>query len=93
MAQQVSVFCTKAKVQAPTVEYKQAEASQEPSCTCILTLHAYFDADNDGFPEMTFQETARTKKASRAAAMAKAHEFLASNTAFKKLMFAAQVRG
>lgn len=92
MAQHVSVFCSKAKVQLPTVEFQQGESSQEPSCTCKVTLHAYFDAENDGFPEMTFQETARTKKASKGAAMAQVHEFLSGTTAFKKLMFAAQVR-
>lgn len=90
-AQQVSIFCSKAKLQMPTVKYEQAEGSQEPSCTCKVTLHAYFDADKAGFPEMTFQESARNKKASKAAAMTKAHEFLASTAAYKKVMGAAQV--
>lgn len=93
MAQQVSNFCSKTKQQMPTVEFEQAQGSQEPCCTCTVTLHAYFDADNDGFPEMTFTETARTKKASKGAAMAKTHEFLASTAVYKKVMSAAQVSG
>lgn len=92
MAQQVSIFCSKTKLKPPTVEFEQAAASQEPSCTCTVTLHAYFDADNDGFPEMTFQGTSRTKKASKHAAMTKALEFLSSNAAYKKVN-AVQVSG
>lgn len=92
MAQQVSTFCSKAKLAPPTVEFEQAEASKEPSCTCTVTLHAYLDADNDGFPEMTFRATARAKKASKNAAMAQALEFLSTNRAYMKVT-AVQVSG
>jgi hypothetical protein len=91
MAQQVSIFCSKTKLQQPTVEFEHAEGSNEPSCTCKVTLHAYFDAENDGFPEMTFHETARTKKASKGAAMKKASEFLSNTAVYKKVMLNAQV--
>jgi hypothetical protein len=93
MAQQVSIFCSKTKLQQPTVEFEHAEGSKEPSCTCKVTLHAYFDAENDGFHEMTFQETARTKRASKGAAMNKAFEFLSNTPVYKKVVLNAQVSG
>jgi hypothetical protein len=91
MAQVVQAFCSKAKgCKQPTIEFEEKKPP-DPSFTCKITLHAYCDGDNDGFPEMMFQDSARAKKAAKAAAMNKLHSFLSGTPVFKKVMKPVQV--
>jgi hypothetical protein len=91
MAQQVQAFFSKAKAAPPQIEFDLGKG-KEPSCTCTVTLPATFDDEGDGFAEVFFNKTCRTKKQAKLAAMQAAYEYLAGQKIYIKILSSKKVR-
>ena len=83
----VHEFCAKAKCPNPSLQF----VSDNGQTICTATLPAFLDAENDGFPEMSFREQAASKKASKNLATQRMLEFLQKQRVFKKVMTAQKV--
>jgi hypothetical protein len=85
---QIHNFVHKLKVPPLKVDVAPAEGKQA-GFNCTIALGPAF-ADGQGFPEMSFSDSARSKKAAKAAAMKKAHAFLAQQPIFQHTLQAMQ---
>ena len=86
----VHTFFSKMKLPPPGVSWEALD-SDASTFECTIKLPAAF-IEGQGFPEITFSDTGKNKKAAKNAAMKQAHAFLMQQPVYKNRLQSEQVK-